>query len=99
LFWNDLVFVGVCQAQNSEVVPVKQDRRAVRATWVSSFTLVALVLLLLITGDVSASNARSRPLCSGDLLTRRRIPVLDPGISTQRKMSPPHLLNVEQVCF
>jgi hypothetical protein len=52
------VFIGVCQAQNSEGVPVKQDR-AMGATWVSSFALVALVLLLLITGRVSASKLRS----------------------------------------
>jgi hypothetical protein len=57
--WNDLVFSGVCQAQNSEVVPVKQDRRAVSATWVSSCTLVTLVLSLLITGGVSAAKVRS----------------------------------------
>jgi hypothetical protein len=57
--WNDLVFVGFCQAHNCEVVSVKQDRRAVSATWVSSFALVALVLLLLITGGVSASKLRS----------------------------------------
>jgi hypothetical protein len=57
--WNDIVFVGVCQAQNSEGVPVKQDRRAVHATWVSSFALVSLVLLLFIVGGVSASKIRS----------------------------------------
>ncbi len=39
---------------------MKQDRRAVSATWVSSFKLVALLLLLLlITGGVSASKVRS----------------------------------------
>jgi hypothetical protein len=39
---------------------MKQDRRAVSVTWVSSFTLVVLVLLLLlITGGVSASKVRS----------------------------------------
>jgi hypothetical protein len=53
------LFVGVCQAQNSEDVPVKQDRRAVNTTWVSSFALVSLVLLLFIVGDVSASKFRS----------------------------------------
>jgi hypothetical protein len=57
--WNDLVFVDVCQVQNSKVVPVKHDRRAVSATWVSSFTLVILVLSLLITGGVSAAKVRS----------------------------------------
>jgi hypothetical protein len=57
------VFVGVCQAQNSEGVLVKQDRRAVNATWVSSFALVSLVatlvMLLFIVGGVSASKLRS----------------------------------------
>ncbi len=57
--WNEIVFVGVCQAQNSEGVRVKQDRRAVNATWVSYFALVALVLLLFIVGGVSASKLRS----------------------------------------
>jgi hypothetical protein len=57
--WNDLVYVDVCQVQNSEVVSVKKDHRAVRVTWVSSFTLVILVLLLLSTGGVSASKLRS----------------------------------------
>ncbi len=56
---NDAVFLGVCQAQNSEDVPVKQDRRAVNATWVSSFALVSLVLLLFIVGGVYASKLRS----------------------------------------
>jgi hypothetical protein len=53
------VFVGVCQAQNSECVPLKQDRRAVNTTWVSSFALVSLLLLLFIVGGVSASKLRS----------------------------------------
>jgi hypothetical protein len=54
------VFVDVCQAQNSEVVSVKQDRREVSATWVSSYTLAALVLLFFIAGGgVSASKIRS----------------------------------------
>jgi hypothetical protein len=55
------VFVGICQAQNPEgvSVSVKQDRRAVNATWVSSFVLVSLVLLLFIVGGVSASKLRS----------------------------------------
>jgi hypothetical protein len=53
------VFVGVCQAQNSEGVPVKQDHRAVNATWVSSFTLISLVLLLFFVGGVSSSKLRS----------------------------------------
>ncbi len=38
---------------------MKQDRRAVNATWVSSFALVSLVLLLFIVGGVSASKLRS----------------------------------------
>jgi hypothetical protein len=38
---------------------MKHDSRAVSATWVSSFTLVALVLSLLITGGVSAAKVRS----------------------------------------
>ena len=38
---------------------MKQDRRAVNATWVSSFTLISLVLLLFIVGGVSASKLRS----------------------------------------
>jgi hypothetical protein len=50
----------VYQAQNSEDFPVKQYRRAVSVTWVSSFTFVTLVLLLLIIGGgVSASKLRS----------------------------------------
>jgi hypothetical protein len=53
------VFVGVCQAQNSEDVSVKQDHRVVNPTWVSSFVLVSLVLLLFIVGNVSASKFRS----------------------------------------
>jgi hypothetical protein len=54
------MFVDVCQTQNSEDVSVKEDRRAtVSALRVSSFTLVTLLLLLLITGDVSASKVRS----------------------------------------
>ncbi len=57
--WNDLVFVAFCQAQNSEVVPVKKDRRSGSATWVSSYTLGTLMLLLLIPGGVSASKIRS----------------------------------------
>jgi hypothetical protein len=57
--WNDIVFVGVCQAQNSEGVTWKQDHRAVNTTWVSSFALVSLVLLLFIVGGVSASKIRS----------------------------------------
>jgi len=58
--WNDLVFVGVCQAQNSEVVPLKKDRRTVSAPWVSSYAFATLVLLLFITGGgVSASKVRS----------------------------------------
>jgi hypothetical protein len=57
--WNDIVFVGACQAQNSAGVPKKQDHRAVNATWVSSFALVFLVLLLFIVGGVSASKIRS----------------------------------------
>jgi hypothetical protein len=48
-----------CQAQNPEGVSLKQDRRAVSATWVSSFALVVFVLLFLITGGVSASKLRS----------------------------------------
>jgi hypothetical protein len=38
---------------------VKQDRRAVSSTWVSSFVFVVLVLLLLIAGGVSGSKLRS----------------------------------------
>ncbi len=38
---------------------MKQDRRAVNATWVSSFALFSLVLLLFIVGGVSASKLRS----------------------------------------
>jgi hypothetical protein len=59
--WNDIVFVGICQAQNSEgvSVSVNQDRRAVNETWVSSFALVCLVLLLFIVGGVSSSKLRS----------------------------------------
>jgi hypothetical protein len=38
---------------------VKQDHRAASVTWMSSFTLVTLVLLVLITGGVSASKLRS----------------------------------------
>ncbi len=38
---------------------MKQDRPAVSVVWVSSFTYVTLVLLLLITGGVSASKIRS----------------------------------------
>ncbi len=53
------MFVGVCQAQNSEGVPVKKDRRAVNVTCLSSFALVSLVLLLFIVGNVSASKLRS----------------------------------------
>jgi hypothetical protein len=56
LLWNDLGFVGVCQAPNSEVVPLKQDRRPV---WVASFARVALLMLLLTVGGVSASKLRS----------------------------------------
>jgi hypothetical protein len=56
---NDLGFVGDCQAQNSEAVSVKQDRRAMNSTWVSSFTLISLVLLLLMVGVVSPSKIRT----------------------------------------
>ncbi len=38
---------------------MKQDRRAVKATWVSSFALGSLVLLLFIVGGVFASKMRS----------------------------------------
>ncbi len=57
--WNAILFVGVCQAQNSEGLSVKQEHRVVNATWVSSFALVSLVLLLFIVGGVSASKIRS----------------------------------------
>ena len=54
--WNDLGFVGVCQAPNSEVVSLKQDHRPV---WVVSFARVDLLMLLLTVGVVSASKLRS----------------------------------------